>query len=447
MFASVLIANRGEIACRIIRTCQRLGIRTVAVYSEADASALHVAAADEAYLIGPPPVGQSYLLADAILDVAVKAGVEAIHPGYGLLSERADFARACAERGIVFIGPSAEAMESVGRKLPARAVAARVGFPVIPGSPEPVAIDTVEAEAARVGFPLLLKASAGGGGIGMTRVNDEAGLARALERARTTAERAFGDLDIYIERILEPARHVEVQVLADKFGHGVALGTRDCSVQRRHQKVIEESLAPNVTPAVRAGLAADALRLAQAIGYYNAGTVECLVSGSDYYFLEVNTRLQVEHAVTEEVFGLDLVEQQLRVAAGEVLADAVLSATPVGHAIECRIYAEDPVTYMPSPGVITSMDVPEASDVRLDTGFRAGDTVTPYYDPLIAKLVVKGADRASAVSRLSEVLAATQIEGLKTNLPMLRAVAKYGEFVDGMYDTGILDRFALQRAK
>lgn len=445
MFSSILIANRGEIACRIIQTCRRLGIRTVAVYSEADALALHVAIADEAYPIGPPPVGQSYLRADAIIDVARQAKVDAIHPGYGLLSERADFARACAERGIVFIGPSAEAMEAVGRKLPARATARDIGFPIIPGSLGAVAIDTVQHEASRVGYPLILKASAGGGGIGMTRVDDEAALAKALERARTTAERAFGDLDIYIERILTPARHIEVQILADSFGQVVALGTRDCSVQRRHQKVIEESLAPNLPTETRAGLAADATRLALAIGYVNAGTVECLVSNSDYFFLEVNTRLQVEHPVTEEVFGIDLVEQQLRVASGERLAPELITATPVGHAIECRIYAEDPVTFMPAPGKIQTIEIPEGPDLRLDTGFRSGDTVTPYYDPLIAKLVVKGPDRPAAVRRLADVLAGARIEGLKTNLPMLRDITAYPEFVDGHYDTGIVERFAAQR--
>jgi len=438
MFGTVLIANRGEIACRVIRTCQRLGIRTVAVYSEADEQALHVELADEAYLIGPASAAQSYLRSDAIIDVALRSGAEAIHPGYGFHSEQPAFARAVAAAGIVFVGPSPEAMEAVGDKLPARAAARAIGFPLVPGSDGAISLESVETEARRLGFPLLMKASAGGGGIGITQVDAPEQLDDALRRTRGLAERFFGAPTVYLERLVGSARHVEVQFLTDMHGNRLTFGTRDCSVQRRHQKVIEEATAFALSTETEAALFKDAVRLAEAIGYTNAGTIECLFGEGHYYFLEVNARLQVEHPVTEEVFGIDLVEEQIRVAAGEPVSSRALEARPQGHAIECRIYAEDPATHRPMPGIIDELHFATGDGVRVDTGYRSGDTVTPFYDPMIAKLIVRGADRADTVARLASALEETEVVGLTTNLPLLRRIVRMSEFIDGGYDTSIL---------
>ena len=442
MFRKVLIANRGEIACRIIRTCSALGIDTVAVYSEADRSALHVELADDAYPIGPSPVAQSYLNVRAILDAARGSGADAVHPGYGLLSENADFARACAEEGITFVGPSPHVIAEMGNKVRARARARAVDFPCVPGSEHPV--DGAMLAAARgIGFPLMIKASAGGGGIGMSLVENEAQLERAAARAGQIAKRVFGDGEIYFEKYLSAVRHVEVQVLGDGNGGGVHLYHRECSVQRRHQKVIEEAPAPAIADRTAIAMTGAALRLIGSLDYSGAGTVECLLDSSgEFYFLEVNTRIQVEHPVTEMVTGVDLVEQQLRIAAGEPLELEEAEHSPVGHAIECRIYAEDPVTQLPAPGEIDAMTFPAGPGIRVDTGYRAGDTVSPFYDPLIAKLVVWGTDREEAVSTLTSTLEGTSIEGIKTNLPLLREVVSFGEFRTGRYDTSILERLA-----
>jgi acetyl-CoA carboxylase biotin carboxylase subunit len=446
MFNKVLIANRGEIACRVIRTCRALGIRTVAVYSEADRNALHVESADEAYLIGPPPVAQSYLNIDAILEAARISGADTVHPGYGLLSENPRFALACAERGIAFIGPSAHVVTEMANKVRARTHALAVNFPGVPGTDHPVDGDIVEA-ARSVGFPLMVKASAGGGGIGMTLVHGEDELERAATRARSMAERAFGDPEIYLERYLPSARHIEVQVLGDEHGGRIHLWHRECSVQRRHQKVVEEAPAPGISSETSDAMTAAALRLAGALEYTGAGTVECLLDPSGaFYFLEVNTRLQVEHPVTEMITGIDIVEQQLRIASGERLTLKSEEHPPVGHAIECRIYAEDPITQMPSPGTIAAMTWAEGEGVRVDSGYRAGDAITPYYDPLIAKLIVWGPDRPAATARLAAALDATTIEGTKTNLPLLREILAFPEFREGRYDTGVLDRLAKARA-
>lgn len=439
MFHTVLIANRGEIACRVIRTCRRLGVRTVAVFSEADEHALHVELADEAHLIGPASAQQSYLRVDAILDVARRSGAEAIHPGYGFLSEQPTFARSAASAGIVFIGPSPEAMEAVGDKLPARAAAKAAGFPIVPGTDGAISLDSVDEEARRLGFPLLMKASAGGGGIGITRVDGPEQIEGALQQTSGLAERFFGSPTIYLERLVPSARHVEVQMVSDMHGNYLTLGTRDCSVQRRHQKVIEEATAFSLGEA-EANLLNDAQRLARSIGYTNAGTIECLFGEGQYYFLEVNARLQVEHPPTEEVFGVDLVEEQLRVAAGEPLSARALGARADGHAIECRIYAEDPATKRPTPGVIDQLSFPSHEAVRIDTGYRSGDAVTPFYDPMIAKLTVWGTDRRDALARLESALDESEVTGLTTNLPLLRRIVRFPEFSEGSYDTGVLSR-------
>ncbi len=438
MFAKVLIANRGEIACRVIRTCRELGITTVAVYSDADASALHVEQADEAVHIGGSPVTESYLLVDRILQAAVDTGAEAIHPGYGLLSENTDFARACLARGIVFIGPPPSAMEAVSDKISARHEAVAADLPLVPGDNRPLTLERLIDRAHNVGFPLLLKASAGGGGIAMSLVEDESKLESRFKQAQSLAARTFGNDEIYIERYVANARHVEVQIMADTHGECVALFTRDCSVQRRNQKVIEEAPAPRLAPSLERAIQDAAVRLMTRIGYQNAGTVEFLVSGDEFFFLEVNTRLQVEHAVTEMITGLDLVRAQLQVACGDRLNEALGSYERRGHAIECRLYAEDPNNFMPSPGVITHMVIPEGEGVRLDTGYRSGDEVTRFYDPLIAKLVVWGEDRPQAVGRLGSVLDTCDLGGIKSNLPALRRVVAAEPFRQGVYDTSLL---------
>ncbi len=445
MFRRVLIANRGEIAARVSRTCRRLGVESHAVYSVADADALHVREADGATHIGAAPVAESYINIDAVLEAAVHAGCDAVHPGYGLLSENGRFAQACEERGITFIGPEAAHMELMGNKNQARATMRELGLPVIPGSAATVADNDAETVAEQVGFPLLIKASYGGGGIGMATVRRRNQFGRALRRARSSALRAFGSDEVYLERLLVEPHHIELQVFGDGQGNAVILGDRECSVQRRHQKVIEEAPAPApmFTDARRQRLYDQVRAAVAALNYRNAGTVECLLDASgEIFFLEMNTRLQVEHPVTEMVTGLDLVEWQLRIAAGEPLADLPGYGDPppiTGHAIETRIYAEDPDTLLPSPGSIEVLEVPDAPWLRLDAGVASGDEVSHFYDPLMAKLIVHGDDRAQAIERLRLALDGARIEGLKHNAPFLRRVLETQPFIDGDYDVTLTD--------
>jgi len=442
MFKTVLIANRGEIACRIIRTCRRLGIRTVSVYSDADARARHVRLADEAIRLGPAAARESYLVIDRILKAARRTGAEAIHPGYGFLSENADFARRVHEAGLVLIGPSAETMELMGSKAAAKAKMAPAGVPLIPGyHGDDQSDEVLSREADRVGFPLMLKAAAGGGGKGMRVVRSADGFGEALAAARREAAGAFGDDRMILERYLERPRHIEAQVFADDHGNTVHLFERDCSSQRRHQKIIEEAPAAGLSDTLRAELLAAAVRAAEAVDYRGAGTVEFLVDGNEFFFLEMNTRLQVEHPVTELITGQDLVEWQIRVAAGEPLPldqDAILAR---GHAMEARIYAEDPDQgFVPSTGLITSLTLPDRPDVRIDTGVEAGDEVSIHYDPMIAKLIVHGESREQARQALLRALSESFIAGPTTNLGFLQQLASSQPFASGTLDTGQLDR-------
>jgi acetyl-CoA carboxylase, biotin carboxylase subunit len=443
MLESVLVANRGEIARRIITTARRLGIRAVAVYSEADAELPFVAEADEAVLLGPPPAAQSYLDVAAVLAAARKTGARAIHPGYGFLAEDARFARQVEAEGLTWVGPPAGAIEQMGDKINARNLMAKAGVPVAAGTSEPVTdADTAVAQAERIGYPVMVKAAAGGGGIGMSAAADAGALRAAFETARTRAERFFGDPAILLERYLERARHVEVQIMGLSDGRVVTLGERDCSVQRRHQKVAEETPSPGVTPELRERMFAAAARAGEAVGYRGAGTVECLVdtAAQDFVFLEMNTRLQVEHPVTELVTGLDLVEQQFLVAAGEPVSFDPDGVSYDGHALELRVYAEDPDRFLPRPGTITRWEEPSGPGVRVDAGYQAGNKVTPFYDPLLAKLCTHGANRAEALARAREAVAAFAIEGPKTNLPFHADLLVSEEFVSGDYDTSVVSR-------
>ena len=445
MFDTVLVANRGEIARRIVRTCQRLGVKSVTVHSEADAKALHVVESDESVLLGPAPPTESYLDQLKVIEAAKQTGAQAIHPGYGFLAENAAFAQAVVDAGLVWVGPSADAIDRMGDKINARNLMAAAGVPVAAGTPEPLTdVELALVAAKEIGYPLMVKASAGGGGIGMGVAYDEEGLRASFETARTRAERFFGSPSILLERYMEKARHVEVQVLGLNDGRVVTLGERDCSVQRRHQKVAEETPSPGVSPELRARMLAAASRAGEAVGYRNAGTVECLVSGDEFVFLEMNTRLQVEHPVTELVHGVDLVEQQLLIAAGEEPSyDVDVQST--GHAIELRIYAEDPVRFLPGPGTITRWEEPTGDGVRVDSGYREGDTVTPYYDPLMAKLAVWGATRDEALERTREAVAEFAVEGPKVNLPFFAELLSNEEFVSGRYDTGLVDRMRAKK--
>ncbi|MDP3937052.1 MAG: acetyl-CoA carboxylase biotin carboxylase subunit [Deltaproteobacteria bacterium] len=441
MFRKVLIANRGEIALRVQQACRELGIRTVAVYSEADAGAPHARAADEAVLIGPPPARQSYLDADRILEAARATGAEAIHPGYGFLSENAGFARRCREAGIVFIGPQAEAIESMGSKAAARDLMRKAGVPVVPGSPGPTgSLDEAKKIAADVGYPVFVKASGGGGGIGMQLVRDDAGLDKVFEGARSRAESLFGDASVYIEKCLPGPRHVEFQVFGDARGNIVHLFERECSIQRRHQKVIEETPSTALTPELRKQMGEAAVRAAAAVDYVNAGTIEFLVDADrNFYFIEMNTRLQVEHPVTEVTCGVDLVHLQLRVAAGELLPFSQDAIKPSGHAIEFRIYAENPAkNFMPSPGTISKWKTPEGEGVRVDSGVGEGSVVSVHYDPLLAKLIVSGASREEAVLRALVALEGYVVEGIHTNIDLHKEVLRHPEFRAGEFDTGFL---------
>lgn len=445
MFQKVLIANRGEIARRIIRTCKRLGIQTVAIYSKADETSLHVREADESYCVGEPPVNQSYLNIDAILAAAKESGAEAIHPGYGLLSENAGFAKRVEQEGLVFIGPTSEVIEAMGSKLEARKRMASAGVPIIEGVNEAMASATEAAEvAAKIGYPVMLKASAGGGGIGMQVVHDEAELLKAFEGNQKRAESFFGDGTMFVEKFIAEPHHIEVQVLADQHGHTIPVFERECSVQRRNQKVVEEATSPFISAETREKMLDAAVAAASSIGYTNAGTIEFLVDANEqFYFLEMNTRLQVEHPVTEEISGLDLVEWQLKIASGEELTIERSQLTIHGHAIEVRIYAEDPVRFFPSPGTITKLVLPQGSGIRHEAGVEEGSVVTPFYDPMIAKLITTGTTRDEAVTRMQQALADYVVEGIKTNIPMLRDVVAHPEFKAGRTTTKFVEQYYL----
>ncbi len=446
---SVLIANRGEIACRVIRTARRLGMRTIAVYSEADANAPHVKLADEAHLIGPAPARESYLRGDIILEVAKKAGAACVHPGYGFLSENTDFAAACAAAGIVFVGPPSSAIEAMGLKDAAKALVEKAGVPVVPGyhgqNQDPAFL---KERAYSIGYPVLIKAVAGGGGKGMKRVDRHADFEEALASAQREARNAFGDARVLIEKYVTAPRHVEIQVFGDSHGNVVHLFERDCSAQRRHQKVIEEAPAPGMPEDVRAAMGKAAVDAAKAVGYVGAGTVEFIADGSKglrkdgFYFMEMNTRLQVEHPVTEMITGLDLVELQFRVAAGEKLPFTQSDLRIKGHAVEARVYAEDPEhDFLPSTGKLWALRLPEEGDgIRVDSGVAEGGAVTPHYDPMIAKVIAHGATRDEALDRLSAALTQTIVAGPKSNVAFLKALANHPDFRSGKLDTGLIER-------
>jgi acetyl-CoA carboxylase biotin carboxylase subunit len=452
VFRKVLVANRGEIAVRVIRACRELGIRTVAVYSEADRDCLHVRLADEAFCIGPPPAGESYLNIPNILSTAEVTGAEAIHPGYGFLAENPHFAEICRDAGIAFIGPSPEAMEAMGNKARAREIAQRAGVPIVPGSPGPVrTVDEALAVADRIGYPLLIKASAGGGGKGMRVVHSREELGRAMATAQREAEAAFGSGEVYLEKYLDEPRHIEVQILADTRGNVVHLGERECSIQRRHQKLLEEAPAPGLSPRLRANLHRAAVRIAQAIRYTSAGTVEFLVDKEEnFYFMEMNTRIQVEHPVTEMITGLDLVREQIRIAAGERLSFSQRDVEFRGHAMECRINAEDPAhDFRPSPGTIRGLVLPGGPGIRVDTHVYAGYTIPPYYDSLVAKVIAWGRDRPEAMARMDRALREFEIVGIRTTIPFHRLLLEnaffrrgevYTNFVQRRMDLSVLSR-------
>jgi acetyl-CoA carboxylase biotin carboxylase subunit len=444
MFKKILIANRGEIAVRIARACREMGVRAVAVYSDVDRASLHVLLADEAYAIGPAPSRESYLVIDKIIGAAREAGCDAIHPGYGFLAENPALARACKDAGIIFIGPSAAAMEQLGSKTAARHLAREAGIPTIPGTMDPIATTDELLEIARkIGFPVILKAVAGGGGKGMRSVERESELAAAWRDAGSEAQNAFGDGRLYLEKYLERPRHIEIQILADQHGNIVYLGERECSVQRRHQKVIEEAPSPIMTAELRRAMGEAAVKLARAGNYTNAGTVEFLVDEQrNFYFLEMNTRLQVEHPVTEMVTSLDLVKLQIRIAAGEPLPMKQENIELRGHATECRIYAEDPDNnFFPSPGKILERRVPTGPGIRLDDGIYGGWTVPNEYDPMLGKLIVWGSDRAEAMARMERALGEYYASGIKTNVSLFRRILASKDFQTGAIYTRWLDDF------
>ncbi|MGE0447433.1 MAG: acetyl/propionyl/methylcrotonyl-CoA carboxylase subunit alpha [Vicinamibacterales bacterium] len=458
----ILVANRGEIAVRIIRACRDMGIATVAVYSECDRAARHVRMADEAYPIGPSAPGDSYLRIDRIVDAATASGADAVHPGYGFLAENAGLAAACADAGLTFIGPSTAAIELMGSKTAARAAAVAAGVPVVPGTEASIAADVpdsdIAAVAARIGYPVMIKAVAGGGGKGMRVVASEAELAGAVRAARSEAQSSFGDAAVYLERRLIRPRHVEVQVLADHRGTVVPFVERECSIQRRHQKVVEETPSVAVSPSLRQRMLDAAAAVARHAGYTNAGTIEFLLDETgEFYFLEMNTRLQVEHPITEMVTGIDLVQWQIRIARGERLdagtevpgsgIDAAAVRSARGHAIECRIYAEDPdAGFLPSPGRIAGLRVPGGPGIRDDSGAEAGDTIPIFYDPLVSKLIAWGADRSQAIRRMARALGEYDVVGIRTTLPFFRWLLAQPAFHEGEFHTGYLDELLQQRA-
>ena len=440
MFEKILIANRGEIALRVIRGCRDLGVRTVAVYSEADRGAAFVHAADESVEIGPAPSSQSYLVGDRILEAARQTHAQAIHPGYGFLSENQAFARACQDAGIVFIGPSPDAMAAMGEKVAARSRMRDSGVPVVPGTDALRDVEDAVTSAAEIGYPVLIKASAGGGGIGMRVARDESELRASVDTARSTAARAFGNDTIFLERYVDDPRHIEIQVIADTHGNVVHVGERECSVQRRHQKIIEEAPSPVIDSTQRARMGEAAVTAARAVGYVNAGTVEFIYSRGEFFFLEMNTRLQVEHPVTELVYDVDLVIEQLRVAAGEPLSFSQADVVPRGHAIECRVNAENYAKgFLPSPGRVTAYHEPSGPGVRVDSSLVGPGVVSPNYDPMIAKLIVHGSTRELAIDRMRRALLEFIITGIRTNIPYHLAVLSDADFRAGDYTTHFID--------
>ncbi len=445
MFRKVLIANRGEIAVRIIRSCRELGIRAVAIYSEADVESLHVRMADEAVCVGPAQSSESYLKIDAIVKAAKAVNAEAVHPGYGFLAESAEFARAVSNAGLTFIGPTAEAMEIMGSKTSARRAATEAGVPIVPGTVEPLAsFEEASATAEKFGYPVMLKAAAGGGGKGMRLVADSSELRSAFETAQTEAAAAFADSSLYLEKAVERPRHIEIQIFADAHGNVVHLGERECSIQRRHQKVIEECPSPINDPDLRRRMGEEAVKIGRAVNYTGAGTVEFLLADAtrEFYFLEMNTRLQVEHPVTELVTGRDLVREQFLVASGERLSFTQDEVQWQGHAIECRIYAEDPANnFFPSPGTITHLHEPAGPGIRIDSGVTRLSEVSIHYDPMIAKLAVWGRTRDEAIDRLKRALAEYEVTGITTTLPFFRDVVRDEEFISARLDTGFIARF------
>lgn len=443
MFKKILIANRGEIAVRVLRACREMGIAAAVVYSDVDRAALHVRLADEAYPLGPAAASESYLSIPKILDMARRSGADAIHPGYGFLSENAKFAQACVDAGVKFIGPTPAAMDAMGSKTRARQAMEKAGVPFVPGTSRGVeSLEQAGRVAASIGYPVMLKAAAGGGGKGMRLVHTPEELQPSLEAARSEAERSFGDSEVYIEKAIVNPRHIEMQVLADEHGNTVYLGERECSLQRRHQKVLEEAPSPVVDPEMRRRMGEVAVRVAQAAGYTNAGTVEFLVDQEkNFYFLEMNTRLQVEHPVTELITGLDLVHLQIRIAAGEKLPFRQEDVCIRGHAVECRIYAEDPDNnYFPSPGKITLLSTASGPGIRHDSGMYEGWNVPIDYDPLLAKLIGYGHDRGQAIARLTRAFGEYIVGGIKTNLSLFRRILRDADFLAGNLDTGFLDR-------
>ncbi len=443
MFKKVLVANRGEIAIRAMRACRELGVKTVAVYSEADRNALFAKYADEAYHIGPAPASQSYLDMDKVIDVALKTGAEGIHPGYGFLSENSTFARKCEEAGIVFIGPTSNAIDQMGSKIAARNTMIEAGVPVVPGVNEAIS-DIKEASkvAEDIGFPVMIKASAGGGGIGMKIVHSKDDFESSLQSIRSVAESAFGDPTVFIEKYVEEPRHIEFQILADKYGNTVYVMERECSIQRRHQKLIEEAPSPVITPEMRKKMGETAVKAAKAIGYENAGTVEFLYSKGEFYFLEVNTRLQVEHTITEMITGIDLAKQQLHIACGEKLPFKQEDITYRGWAIECRINAEDPLNdFAPFPGKIKRYRSAGGPGIRVDSGVHMGYTISPYYDSMVSKLCAWGADRDEAIARMRRALYEYVVVGVTTNIPFHKAVLRSQEFKDAKLTTHFIDDY------
>jgi acetyl-CoA carboxylase, biotin carboxylase subunit len=440
MLDKVLIANRGEIALRVVRACRELGVTSVAVYSDADEEALHVRHADEAVNIGPPPAGKSYLDVEAIIEAAKETGADAVHPGYGFLAENADFAAACLDAGLVFVGPSAEAIEKMGNKSAARRLAQEADVPVVPGSEESASADEAAETAEEIGYPVMVKAAAGGGGRGIRVAENEEELRKSFQVAKREAESAFGDGSIYLEKFLAGPHHVEVQVMADHEGNVIHLYERECSMQRRRQKVLEEAPSPGISNEVRERMCDAAVRLAREAGYANAGTVEFLVEGNDFYFIEMNTRIQVEHPVTEMLTGVDLVKEQILVASGGPLSLKQEDVPFVGHAMEFRINAEDPdQDFMPSPGEITSLEVPGGPGIRVDSAIYQGYTIPPFYDSMVGKLVVWGLDREEAINRSGRALREYRLEGIKTTIPLHLRLLEDDAFRSGEYHTGYLE--------
>ena len=440
MFEKVLVANRGEIALRVVRACQELGVAAVAVYSDADESALHVRHADEAVRIGPPPAGKSYLDVEALIDAAKETDAEAVHPGYGFLAENAAFAAACREAGLTFVGPSAEAIQKMGNKSAARRLAREAKVPVVPGSDDASSADEAAQTAGGIGYPIMVKAAAGGGGRGIRVAEDEDELRKAVQVARREAEAAFGDGTLYLEKLLVAPRHVEVQVMGDHEGNVIHLYERECSMQRRRQKVLEEAPSPGISPGVREKMAEAAVRLAREAGYANAGTVEFLVEDEEFYFIEMNTRIQVEHPVTEMLTGVDLVKEQIRIAAGDPLSLEQEDVPMVGHAMEFRINAEDPdQDFMPSPGEISWLEVPGGPGVRVDSAIYQGYQIPPFYDSMVGKLIVWALTREEAISRAIRALREYRLEGIKTTIPLHLRLLKGEAFRSGEYHTGYLE--------